>query len=147
MRTVHLTWDPAADRFTAVGSHPEHVIPINAPRDNPDAPATGFSAAELLLAAAGACAAWDVVEILRKQRQEIHGINVTVDGEQDSVPPHGYRKLTLRFTFRGSGLVEENLRRVVRLSIDRYCSVIDTLRGRAEIAEEIEVVDTDRPID
>ena len=30
---------------------------------------SGFSASELLLAAAGACAAWDVVQILRKQRR------------------------------------------------------------------------------
>jgi len=147
MRTVHISWDPGAERFIATGAHPGQSISVNAPHRHEDADPTGFSATELLLAGAGACAAWDVVDILRKQRREVTGISIRVDGEQDPAPPHGYRKLGLAFTFRGSALIEGDLQRVVQLSIDRYCSVIETLRGRAEIESTVQVVDSDRPAD
>ena len=141
MRTVHVAWQPDAERFTASGVHPEHTIAINAPHPSDDHAATGFSATELLLAGAGACAAWDVVEILRKQRQDVSAIDVRVDGEQDSEAPHSYRRIALHFRFTGRGLSEDSLRRIVRLSIDRYCSVIETVRGVAEIVDSVEVVD------
>ena len=52
---------------------------INAPRlPGETRGPTGFSATELLLAGAGACAAWDVVEILRKRRAALP--RSTVDG-------------------------------------------------------------------
>lgn len=139
---VTVTWRPEADRFDATGSHP-FTIPINAPHS--DARTSGFSAAELLLAGAGSCSTWDVVEILRKQRQELTGLSVEVVGQQATEAPWPYEHLLLRFTVRGRNISDKRARRAVELSVDRYCSAINTLRGVARIETEV-VVEEEPPV-
>jgi len=141
MRTVHVAWDRDAERFTASGTHPGQVININAPHAAHDHPATGFSATELLLAGAGACAAWDVVQILRKQRQDVVSLEVRVEGHQDEAPPHAYHRIGVHFRVRGRGLSQSGVERAVRVSIDRYCSVIQTIRPHAEVEDSVEVLE------
>src|SRR5688572_23910589 len=98
MRTVSVTWEIEGGRFVALGSHAAHPIPINAPR-RPDETrgSTCFSATELLLAGAGACSAWDVVEILRKRRTSIDALDVTVEGDQLPDPPWSYQRVALHY--------------------------------------------------
>ncbi len=139
MKTVTIAWQPDAARFEARGGHEGQTLAINAPHES--GPVTGFSATELLLAGAGACSAWDVVEILRKQQQHISAVEVEVRGEQDEQPPWPYRRLQLRFTVRGTGLRLAAVQRAVELSVERYCSVLATVRGVAAIETEVEVTD------
>ena len=114
-----------------------HVLPDGEGRHGP----SGYSASELLLAAAGACAAWDVVEIARKQRQDVTALSVAVDGAQDADPPWAFHSVVLRFTVRGRGLDPDMLRRAIELAVDRYCSVVATIRGVASVTSEVEVLD------
>lgn len=144
MRTVAVSWEPSAGRFVARGSHASHDIAINAPR-RPDEErfSTGFSATELLLAGAGACSAWDVLEILRKRRHDIVSLDVTVDGEQAPDPPWAYQHITLHFRVAGHDLRRAVIERVVRLSCRRYCSVLATVAGVARIEATLELVSPD----
>ena len=141
MRTVHVAWDPEAEQFTASGTHPGQLITINAPHEASEHAATGFSATELLLAGAGACAAWDVVGILRKQRQDLVSLEVRVEGHQDEPPPHAYHRIGVHFRVHGRGLSQAGVERAVRISIDRYCSVIQTIRPHAEVEDSVEVLE------
>ena len=145
MRTVNVSWDKEAGRFTALGRHRGQVLSINAPAlptEEHRAP-TGFSATELLLAGAGSCAASDVVEILRKRRADVSTLDVAVDADQDADPPWAYRRVVLHFKIAGTGLKVPVLARVIRLAIVRYCSVISTLSGVATIAATVELVEPD----
>ncbi len=147
MKIVTIDWDPAAERFTSEGTHRGQLVAINAPRMLPEGEGrhgpSGFSASELLLAAAGSCAAWDVVEIVRKQRQDVRSLSVQVQGLQAADPPWAYQSVVLRFSVRGRGLDQAALRRAITLAVDRYCSVVATIRGVATVRSEVEVEDTD----
>ena len=142
MRTVDVAWDQAAERFTANGTIRDHEITINAP-GQPDVKRrpTGFSASELLLAGIGSCSAWDVVEILRKTRTEVADLRVRVTGEQDADPPWTYRQIHLHFTFQGPDLDPVVIERAIRLSVDKYCSVIATVRAAADVTDSWEIVE------
>ena len=142
MRTVTIAWHPAEERFAVSGTHPGQVVITNAPHASPDRGATGFSPTELLLAGAGACAAWDVVEILRKARQPLDALDVTVTGRQASQPPFAYETITLHFTLRGD-LRAAAVERAVRLSCERYCSVLATMRGVARVSSTFEIAPRD----
>lgn len=96
-----------------------------------------------MLAAAGSCAGWDVVEILRKRRANVSALDVTVEADQDDDPPWTYRRVALHFRVTGHGLKVPVLARIVRLSIVRYCSVISTIAGVAAIAATVELVAPD----
>lgn len=138
MRTVNVSWRPVEDRFEARGTHP-FSIPINAPHAG--GPANGFSATELLLAGAGSCSTWDVVEIMRKSRQDLTGLEVEVVGEQAASEPWPYEWIHLRFTFHGRGISQRRAEKAVALSVEKYCSVLATLRGVARIETEVVVID------
>jgi putative redox protein len=138
-RFVTISWEREADRFVAVGTTP-HAIVLNAPRPEGVAP-TGFSPAELVLAGAGACSAWDVVHILGKAREQLDDIKVVVEGRQDAREPHPFRDVALRYIVTGRGLRPDKVERAVRLSHERYCSAIASLRGVARIAYTIEIRD------
>src|SRR5688500_5653564 len=142
MRTVTVSWDKVEGRFVALGTHRDRIIHINAPAE-PGAgrPPTGFSATELLLAGAGACAAWDVVEILRKRRARVNTLDVIVESDQLPDPPWTYQRIALHFRLACKEMGIPVLARIVRLSIVRYCSVITTVAGVAAIEATVELVD------
>jgi putative redox protein len=137
-RTVTVTWARGEHRFEAVGSHPGRTILLNAPQPD-DAAATGFSPAELVLAGAGACSAWDVVQILDKARQDLRDLEVRVVGTQQAEQPWPFRDVRLHYVLTGRGLKAGFVRRAVRLSHERYCSAIATIRGVAEVGFTIEI--------
>jgi putative redox protein len=144
MRTVTISWDKPEERFVALGTHRGRTIEINAPHSLEEGRApTGFSATELLLAGAGSCAMWDVVEILRKRRQSIRALDVTVEADQLPDPPWTYTRVALHFKVACDGINVPVLQRVVRLSCVRYCSVITTIRGVAAIEATVELVAAD----
>jgi putative redox protein len=140
MKSIQLAWHPGTARFEAAG-HSGARITFEAPGepdeipldDGPHGSAAGPSPAELLLVAGAGCAAWDLVEILRKQRQDVTTINVAVDGNQQPEAPWTFRRLELRFTVRGRSLDRERVERAVELSVERYCSVLSTIREAAAV--------------
>ena len=143
-RSVLVRWSPAEHRFDAVGSHADRSIVLNAP--NPEGtPATGFSPAELVLAGVGACSAWDVVQVLGKARQELTDLEVETVGAQQAEQPFRFRDVRLRYVVTGRGLKPGLVHRAVRLSHERYCSAIATIRGVAEIGYTIEIRESREP--
>lgn len=144
MRTVTVSWDKSEGRFVALGTHHGREIQINAPSlDDPSRPPTGFSATELMLASAGACAAWDVVQILRKRRAQVARLEVAVEGHQQPDPPWTYERVALHFRVTSDQMSVPVMARVIRLSIVRYCSVITTISGVSAIEATVELVASD----
>lgn len=144
MKSVTVRWKPEAGRFEALGGHQEFPIPVNAPHG--DGPATGFSPAELLLAGCAACSAWDVVEILRKGRQPLEGLEVEARGTQMEERPFAYTDILLVYRAHGAGLDRRHVERAVTLSVERYCSVINTVTGVAEVTTRVDLDEDASPV-
>lgn len=99
---------------------------------------------ELLLESLAGCAGCDVVEILRKGRQELEGLRVEIRGTRREEAPRRYRSLTL--SFRVAGRVERSrAERAVELSLEKYCSVFHTLRDDLEVETEVVLDDAPPP--
>ena len=135
MRTVTVSWQPDRDRFQAVGRNAGRTVAIDAPHETP-AP-TGFSPKELLLASAGSCSAWDVIDILRKKRESPTGIDVEVHGEQpEDGYPRPFTRITLVYRVHGD-VTRAAVERAVELSVERYCPVLATVRAVADVITEV----------
>jgi len=94
---------------------------------------------EMLLLGMGGCTAFDVVTILRKARQEVHGCEVVLEAERAEQPPKVFTRIRVRYVVTGRGLSEERVRRAVELSAEKYCSASIMLGRTARIEHEIEV--------
>ena len=127
-KTTRVVW-LEKQQFVGIDSS-KHSIVLS---DHEEENGTGVSPSELLLLALGGCTSYDVVSILRKKRQRLTGLEVTVTGEQDDDPPWTYRKIHVQYSLRGRGLRDKAVRDAIRLSEEKYCSVAATLRSTVEI--------------
>ncbi len=152
MKSIDLRWRPGTARFEARGASGAWIS-FAAPAepegtvldDGPHGGEAGPGPAELLLVAGASCAAWDVVDILRKQRQEVTAIDCRADGDQQADPPWTFRRLALTFTVRGRALDAKRVERAVELAVEKYCSVLSTVAAAATVEHATEIVDEGEP--
>ncbi len=88
---------------------------------------------ETVLAGTGACAAYDVVLILKRGRNDIRSCRVKVTSERATVDPKVFTKIHLHFEVGGVDLAPAAVERAVALSHDKYCSATAMLAGTAAI--------------
>jgi putative redox protein len=100
----------------------------------------GMKASDLLLVAAAACSAYDVVEILTKQREPLQDLVVHCQGDQQSDPPYKFTRINLHYVFKGS-LNPKKVEKAIQLSEDKYCAVTNTLRPGVPITSDYEILD------
>jgi putative redox protein len=112
-----------------------HSVQISTPDEG-----TGMKPSELLLVALASCTAVDIVEILTKKRMLLDQLEISVTSEQDQDPPWTFRKIHMHFTLGGANLTEKAVAQAIELSEEKYCSVAATLRGKAVITTEYEII-------
>lgn len=95
---------------------------------------------QLLLMALGSCSGIDIVSILKKQRQHIEAFTMQVSGEREpGVEPSLWKTVHVVFEIKGE-VDKGKAERACQLSIDKYCSVAETLRrAGATITWEVNV--------
>lgn len=96
---------------------------------------------ELVLAGTGACAAYDVVLILRRGRHDVRGCEVKLVAQRAAEDPKVFTRIEFRFTVRGRDLPPQAVERAVRLSHEKYCSASAMLARTAELVYSIEVTE------
>jgi len=143
MSDVAVTW-VQGDQFVASGSG-GHSIVLDAPAGR--ATWQGFKPSDLLLAALGGCTAVDVIDILRKKRQRVSSLCVTVRGQQREDYPHAFERIAVHYEVRGHGVAETAVERAISLSEEKYCSVAATIRGVAEITTSFTIVEDGSALD
>ena len=136
--SVQLGWN-GGFRFASEDTH-GHTLTVDAPANEGD-PFDGMMPGDLLLSSLGSCSGIDVVNILRRQRQDVTGLEISVTGEQLPDAPWTWVAIRLEYTVRGRGLRESAVRRAIELSEERYCSIGATIGGRAEISSSFTIVE------
>ena len=130
-KTVYLNWD-SESKFV-LNDRDNYQLRVNG--------AGNIGSADLLTMSLIGCSAYDVVEILEKQRQELHQLKITAEAQQDDTPPWKFRKIHLRYQVIGKGIELEKAQKAIQLSEEKYCSVYATLRDVVEITHEVEVLE------
>ena len=100
----------------------------------------GLKASDMLLMSAAACSAYDVVNILRKQREPLESLEIFCTGEQESEPPKRFTHIHLHYQFKGV-LDQEKVKKAIKLSEEKYCTVLNTLRDSVEITSDWKILD------
>ena len=97
---------------------------------------SGFSPLQLLLAALGGCTGIDIVDIMRKQRQQVDDLEIVVSGERVKEPPRVYNTIHVEYRVKGKDIKEKAVKRTIQLSEDKYCSVGAMLRAKAKVTSK-----------
>jgi putative redox protein len=118
-KTLELTWTGDQAFRGGVPGGPQAVLDGH----GKEAP----SPVEGLLLAAATCSGIDVVLILEKMRVKLERFRIEVSGERRDEAPKRFLAIHFRFQVAGEGADEAKLRRAVDLSLEKYCSVVQSL--------------------
>ena len=123
--------------ITAVNTHGDYGLALTDASGNSmqiDIPVeqggtgTGMRPMQTVLAALVGCSTVDVVKILQKQRQQITSLKIEADGErEEGKEPSLWKEVRLRFVLDGN-VDPSKAYRAAELSMNKYCSVAETLR-------------------
>jgi putative redox protein len=100
----------------------------------------GIRPMQMLIMGLGGCSAIDVVMILKKQRQEITDFRIDIEAEREKgKEPSLWEKAHIVFHLSGN-IDADKAARAVELSVNKYCSVAETLRqGKTQITWEVKL--------
>lgn len=116
-----VTLDWTGEDLGFLGKRNGHVTPIDGHGMK------GPNPVALLLESIAGCMASDIVDIVRKGRQDLRGLTIGIEADRMEEPPRYIH--AIRFVIRVTGDVEEaKARRAVELSFQTYCSVWHSLR-------------------
>jgi putative redox protein len=143
MDTVRVRW---TEKRQLVGwDETGHGIVMDA-RAEYGGEGTGVRPIELVLYGIAGCTAMDVVSILEKKRQDVRGVEITVEGEQRTEEyPKIYTEIRLHYAVTGFGVSEEAVRRSIQLSEEKYCSVGGMLGLQVKVVTSFEVHESPEP--
>lgn len=97
---------------------------------------------ELVLIGMGGCTAFDVVHILRKQRQEIGDCVAEIEADRAATDPKVFTRIHIHFKVSGRGLDAKKVAHAIELSATKYCSASIMLGKTAQITHDYELVET-----
>lgn len=95
---------------------------------------------ELLLVGLAGCTGIDVVDILRKKRQAVSGVEVRVEGARAETHPMVYTDIEVVYVVRGKDVSPKAVEDAIHLSEEKYCSAGVMLGKTAKITSRYEIV-------
>jgi putative redox protein len=115
-----------------------HSVTIGRSSDDPNQ-FIGLKPSDLLLLSVVSCPAYDIVEILRKQREPLLDFVATCEGTQLPQAPYTFTHIHIHYQVYGA-VDHKKLEKAISLSEGKYCSVISTLRKGTAITSDYEII-------
>lgn len=101
----------------------------------------GYQPAELMLFALAGCTGIDIINIGKKMRLDITGLNIKIVADQAEKPPREFIHAHISYTVTGKDIDPKKLERVIDLGMNKYCTVAATMRGVAEISHDYTIIE------
>ena len=103
---------------------------------------TALTPMENVLASLAACSSYDVLTILKKKRQKISKLSVVATGERrKDLFPKIFTKINIKYNLKGENLDPEAIRKAIKLSEEKYCSVGGMLKNTVEIKSTFQIIE------
>jgi len=99
----------------------------------------GVRPMEMLLLGMGGCTAIDVLNILKKARQDVVDCAVEIEAERAATEPKVFTRIHAHFIVTGRDLKENHVQRAVDLSAEKYCSASIMLGKTATMSHSFEL--------
>lgn len=99
----------------------------------------GMRPMQLLISALGGCSSIDVINILKKQRQDLKDIKVEIEAEREQgKTPSLFTQIHVHFILTGK-IDPLKAKKAIELSMEKYCSVSGILGKSANIKYSFEI--------
>lgn len=93
---------------------------------------------ETVLMAVAGCSSIDVELILKKMRQDLQKVEVTVQATRAEEAPKVFKTIQIHYILYGD-IKEEKAKQAIELSMEKYCSVSLMLKATVDITYTFEI--------
>jgi len=132
-KTASVRWMEDTAFETTTGSGHKFVIEGGDQKRGP-------SPVELMLVGLAGCTGMDVIDILRKKRLHVKGLEVRVEGKRADKAPMVYTHIDVVYVVRGKHITASAVEHAIKLSQEKYCSVGVMLGKTAKIKHRYEII-------
>jgi putative redox protein len=115
------------------GNNPKIITDYIPPLGNND----GYLPLELFLISFGTCVSGTLLPILRKMRKTIESYSVKIQGIRRTEHPTGFSKIILEIHIKSSDITEDEVRKVLKMSEEKYCPIWSMMNDTVEVEEKI----------
>jgi putative redox protein len=98
----------------------------------------GQSPVEVLLSSLAACGAIDIVVMLKKRKKQVVEFQIETEATRNAEAPRWLTAIHCKYIVTSPDVTEEELFKVARLSLEKYCSVASSLKS--EITHSVQVI-------
>ena len=137
VKTATVRWVEGMEFQTETGSGHKSVIDAGVKAGGKN---HGPSPMELLLVGMAGCTGIDVVDILRKKRLNVTGLEVRVEGTRAETHPMVYTCIDVVYTVRGKDIPPRAVEQAIHLSEEKYCGAGAMLGKTAKINSRYEII-------
>ena len=128
---VQFTGTPESDHAVAMDGPPEF-----------GGRNAGVRPMELMLLGVGGCTSFDVVNILRRGRQDIVDCITEIEAERAETDPKVFTRIHMHFKITGRGIDRRKVERAIALTAAKYCSASIMLeRAGVAVTHDFEVTE------
>ena len=99
-----------------------------------------LSPMELLLSAVTACAAVEVVSMIKKRKRDFKDIKAESTGVRADSHPMYYKKIHVMYEIYSSDLKDNEAERFISLALTKYCSVGSSIRKDTKVNHSFKII-------
>ncbi|WP_371367316.1 Protein YhfA [Sporomusa rhizae] len=130
---INAVWE-GQHKFVATGETGFSVLMDTGVTDGGEG--KGPKPLELPLMGLAGCSGVDVVAILKKMREPMKSLKIEIDSERNPIEPKRFTSIRLLFQVEGE-VKPTSLEKAIRLSLEKYCSVSNSLNAKITYAYEV----------
>lgn len=96
---------------------------------------------ELVCMALGSCAGSNLVSMMKKMRQQVERVEISVEAEQADTDPRVFTQVMTRYTLYGKGIDPAKVTKALDFIEEKYCGVLHMVNKTAKTAYAFEIVE------
>jgi putative redox protein len=117
-------------RFSTRSRNNDPVYSDNLP---PQGDGRGYMPTELFLISLAACSGSTIVSLLRKKRKTVVSFGIRAEGFRREEHPKSFEKILLHCELASPDATDEDMRRCIDLTEEKYCPVWAMIKGNVEM--------------
>ena len=94
---------------------------------------------ELLLSGIIACAAVDIVSMIKKRRKILNDISGKARGRRRAIAPRSFTEIKIHYEINSPDLTDHEAEKIISLAVNKYCSVASSISNDINLSYGFEI--------
>ena len=94
---------------------------------------------ELLLSGIIACAAVDIVSMIKKRRKILNDISGKARGQRRAIAPRSFTEIKIHYEINSPDLTDHEAEKIISLAVNKYCSVASSISNDINLSYGFEI--------